>query len=147
MVVSTRLRKLHAGIVRAGVIAGSVTFSLGLFGSSAALAQNCASTLPVTNTTVSNPQTGAQIPVAVLGLPSVSAALSGSVAVSGAVTAANTAFLRAWHLSPRLQIPSLEAAGICMRGAGVEMTLNSNSGVQWNVTVPREGSKTLNTNV
>jgi outer membrane autotransporter protein len=121
MSVGAWLETLHAVIVRIGVLAGSVIIALGLFGSSAALAQNCG---PLIENGVAHPGIDLNVPFA--------AALAGSTAVSAAISASNAAFLAqstAFVSAPANPRPDSEGAGIWFRDVGGELTLNSGSQV------------------
>jgi outer membrane autotransporter protein len=131
----TRLGKLPVVVVRAGVLAGSVIIALGLLGSSAARAQNCG---PLFQNGVAFPGIQANMPT--------TAALAGSTAVSAALTASNAAFMSqstAFVSTPATSKPDSEAAGIWIRGAGGEMTLNSNTQVGLNL-LGQDFNKTCN---
>jgi opacity protein-like surface antigen len=125
MSVGTHSGKLYAVVVRTGVVAGSATVALALLGSSAALAQNCGPlTFPGSNVV------GANGPVFT--------GVSAGMAVSGAISASNTAFLTqstAFVSAPANPKPDSEGSGIWIRGVGGELTLNSNTQVNANLTV------------
>jgi opacity protein-like surface antigen len=121
MLVGTQSGKIYAVAVRAGVFAGSVTVALGLLGSPAALAQNCGPLLLTGNLGT---------PITIDARPSVAAGLAAGSAISGAVNAANTAFLTqstTFVSAPANAKPESEGGGIWTRAVGGELTLNSTS--------------------
>jgi opacity protein-like surface antigen len=127
MLVVTQSGKFHAAVVRTGVFAGAVTIALGLLGSSAAMAQNCGNL----NLTGPIPFVGTLGPIG--------SGLSGGLAISAAVSAANTAFLTqstAFVSSPGNAKPNSEGAGMWIRGVGGDLTLNSNTSINAAVSVP-----------
>jgi opacity protein-like surface antigen len=111
-----------------GLIAGAVAGAFGLLGSSGAMAQNCG------QLAVGGPLTGAQ------GVTSTFASgLSGANVISGAVSAANTAFLTqstAFVSAPGNPKPDSEGGGVWVRGVGGDLTLNNTTQVTVNVTAP-----------
>src|SRR5690349_19530821 len=120
MLIGTRLGKFYMTVVRTGVFAGSVTIALELLGSSAALAQSCGDL----NLTGPIPFVGTLGPIG--------SGLSGGLAISAAVSAANTAFLTqstAFVSAPGNPKPNSEGSGIWIRGVGGELTLNSNTSI------------------
>jgi outer membrane autotransporter protein len=136
----TRLGKRHA-VVQTGVLAGAVLVALGLFGS-AARAQNCGSNLITGTTQLLGHVLSAE------ALPGVSAALSANAAVSGALSAANGAFLTqstAFVGGPGNPKPDSEGGGIWTRAVGGEMTLKSNSQVNVVADSTATASTTCNT--
>ncbi|MBO0751347.1 MAG: autotransporter outer membrane beta-barrel domain-containing protein, partial [Bradyrhizobiaceae bacterium] len=115
MSVGTSLDR-HIAVVRTGVLAGSLIFAFGLFGSSPALAQNCGMAGP---------------------LIAPAAAWSAGIAISNAITAANTAFLgqsTAFVSAPGNPKANSEGAGIWIRGVGGELTTNSSAHVVQAIT-------------
>jgi opacity protein-like surface antigen len=109
-----------------GLIAGAVAGAFGLLGSSGAMAQSCAP-LTVTGSFGSVPGT----------IGAVASGLSGANAISGAVTAANTAFLTqstAFVSAPGNPAPNSDGAGIWIRGVGGDLTLKSNTQVSGTLT-------------
>ena len=121
-----RAGKLDAVTARAGVCAASVIVALGLLGSSAARAQSCGS--PLTVGFVQPAGANYVLPLQVLA--PISTALSANASVSGALSAANGAFLTqstAFASTPGNPNPGSEGGGVWTRAVGGEMTLNSNS--------------------
>lgn len=128
MLVGTHSGKVYAVVVRTGIFAGSVTVALGLLGSSAALAQSCGDL----------PFAGSGAPPGAIGV--IGTGLGAGLAVSGALSAANTGFLTqstAFVSAPANPKPDSEGAGIWIRGVGGELTLNSNSQVDASLTIQR----------
>jgi opacity protein-like surface antigen len=111
------------------LIAGAVA-AVGLLGSSGAMAQNCG------NLTLAGPGFGG----AITGTTSAMASgLSAANAISGAVQAANTAFLTqstAFVSAPGNPKPDSEGSGIWVRGVGGDLTLHSNTQLTGNILVP-----------
>jgi outer membrane autotransporter protein len=133
MSVGTQSGKVYAGASRTSVVAGSVALALGLLGSSAAMALDCA---PIDGSPAQ----------ASLG-PSATG-LAGGLAISSAVSAANTAFLTqstAFVSAPANPKPDSEGGGLWIREVGGQLTLNSNTQVNVNLNVPGVASLSANT--
>jgi opacity protein-like surface antigen len=113
------LSKASSTIGRKAVLAGAVAAMFGVSGSPSAMAQNCGAlnlTGPggaVTNT-----------------LGPIATGLSGGLAVSAAVSAANTAFLTqstAFASAPGNPKPNQEGGGVWVRHVGGDLTLNTST--------------------
>jgi outer membrane autotransporter protein len=118
----TQLRTLCAAAVRTVVFAGPITVALALLGSPAAMAGTCENDVTLTGRL--GTWTGAIGPI--------SSGLAGGLAISGAVSAANMAFLTqstSFVSAPANPKPGSDGSGIWIRGLGGEMTLNSSTSI------------------